>query len=283
MPGQSKTNVVEDLKVWGHVRTVFDNMNYGFRHGDGAGSPMVDVVNIADNIFQIFNISNYAFQGSFNHIYGELIGRIGSLGGNAGCLVTNMEVSFSSGDPGRASPDFFIAANNTIFENCVIRFYTESGKYKRWSLNGKNNEFRGGQVNAPPQIRIYGGSPVSYPRITGMAMYAINGVINNSDYDVFNWLTVSSLHINPDFSGWFLRKGKDGLQQRGDFSKVMRGDLLITEYMLRETRILSWNYPVGYVDRISGDTIFLQNIGVGLRSGVELVINDFGYKLQKEN
>lgn len=276
---QSKTNRIEDLEVWGHVRTIIDNMNYGVRHGDGAGSPTVDGINIADNIFEIFRVNNYAFQGSFHHIYGELIGRLGSVGGNAGALVEDMEIAFSSGDPGRFMPDYYVYASNTIFTNCMMRFYSESGKYKRFPLNGANNEFAGGQVTGPPQIAIYGGAPVSYPRIRGMVMYALNGVFNDSHYDYFKWLTISNVHVNSNGTGWFTRGGPDPSQERGNFTTVVANDLLITEHLTKEGNMFNWNYPVGFVSKISGDTVYLDNVGVGIKNGELLVINDFGWKL----
>jgi hypothetical protein len=262
---QSKHCEIKDLECWLPVFTLFDNCSYGIRHGDGAGSPVVDGVNIAGSIHQIFQINNYVFHGSFRNIYGEGVFKIGMIGGNAGAEL-NCEVDFANSVAGVPSPDYYFYANNTVFQNCILRLYAGAVFGMRITHNGSNNTFIGGQQTAPPLINVYGGSPTSYPRIIGMAQYNLKEIIDESHYDTSYFNTVATLHVNPHFSGWFTKGGPS--VARGDISKVKPGDIVVTAKLARDIFSTMINtYPVGYCQRVSGDTIFLTNIGVGLHDG----------------
>src|SRR5215467_1384578 len=116
---QSKQCEVKDLEVWSPCHTIFDNVTYGYRHGDGAGSPMVDGVNVAGAIHQIFNMATYAFNGVFRNIYAEGIFKLGYVGGNAGARLDDCTFDFSSNVQGLPQPDFYMYCNNVIHTNCT--------------------------------------------------------------------------------------------------------------------------------------------------------------------
>jgi hypothetical protein len=246
---------------------LIDNNTWGVRHGDGAGSPMIDGINIAGHIHQIFNVTNYTFSGIYNNIYGEGVYKIGLLGGNAGAKVDGMNVDFENGNsPNLPTPDFYYYANNVIFSNCILRFYPGAVPGMRMIHNGVNVKFEFGEQNEQPLARLDGGAAVNYPTMEGVTKYSIKGIINDSHRDTCYFLTVNTIHVNPDFTGYFVRYGYPN--DRGDINKISVGDPVITTHKGRNIPgQLFWNYPLGYISKVSNDTVYLNNIGVGIHDG----------------
>jgi hypothetical protein len=181
---QSKECHVERLKVWGATHTVFDNMHFGIPHGDGAGVPMVDGVNIAGNVKQLCSIAAQSFSGVFRNIYAEGLFRLGYVGGAASLSFEDCQIDFATQHPGIPYPDFYIAGSGTSFHGCILRTYMD-GKGYRLVLTGNSNTFEGGTMNEPPvtaNLNDCGLCPT--PLFRNVIMYYGGGVLGTSNYGV---------------------------------------------------------------------------------------------------
>lgn len=257
---QSKQCEVRDLEVWGQCHTVFDNVTYGFRHGDGAGSPAVDGVNLAGLVHQIFNMQNYTFPASFNNVYAESLFKLGQIGGWAGANLTNFSIDFTNKEPGYPSPDFYLFGINVIHYSCGYRLYPGTMKRARIILNNKANTFYGGYTNEPPICTGVDGIN-SNPTFINMSMYYPGTNLNRNNYDSIRSLTKST-NVFVDrstFSGYFLN----------DTSGIKTGDVILTSKIYEDqfSNVNGTAYPVGFVSRLGKDTVYLENVGVGIHNG----------------
>lgn len=259
---QSKQCEVKDLEVWRPVHTVFDNVTYGIRQGDGAGSPYVDGVNIANAVHQIFNIGCVAFSGDFANIYGEGVFKIGNVGGSAGALVPNITVDFSCSSGGMPSPDFFINAVNTTFTNPNMRLYPGTVNNERITINGKNNTFIGGNFNLPPvNITINQGPSNNAFFNVGEYYNVWQKTFSDGNYDSLAYQELNNIYIdNIAFTGYIITKKP--------ISAILAGNPVICA-MGHEDQF-SWlggTRMIGFVSAVSQDTIYLCNTGWGINSG----------------
>jgi len=176
---QSKECHVERIKCWGATHTLFDNVNYGFRHGDGAAVPMVDGVNIADAMKQLCCIYSASFGGTFRNVYAEELFRIGYAGGAATLSFEDCQLNFSTTGPGIPYPDFFILGSGASFHNCMLRCYT-GGIGMRLNLSGSGNYYEGGTMNEPP-IAVNLDENLIYPTslFKNVGMYYSGGILGS--------------------------------------------------------------------------------------------------------
>jgi hypothetical protein len=263
---QSKTNIVYDLECWGFVRTVFDGNSYGFGHGDGATCPYVDIVNIAGGVYQILDAYSNTFSISMSHIYAELLFRIGFTGGFAGAHFSDWQIDFGSSS-GFPSPDCWYFGTDITWDNCMLRVY---GEDTRIILNGVNSVFNGGTMSSPPICRVDPQDnvwtvPQSHPPTFNhvRTYYYPNKWINSNDYDSVKLVSNKTVvHVDrSNFNGYFI--GSAG---------VNVGDILLIAHWLSETTITTFEYPLGYVTAISGDTVHLTKMGVGIHDGDAMAI-----------
>jgi hypothetical protein len=181
---QSKECHIDRLKVWGATHTVFDNRNFGIRHGDGAGVPMVDGVNIAGYAKQLCNIFAPSFSGVFRNVYAEGLFRLGYVGGAAALSFEDCQVDFATQAPGIPYPDFYILGSGASFHGCILRTYMD-GKGYRLVLAGNSNTFEGGTMNEPPvtaNLNKCGLCPT--PLFKNIIMYYGGGILGSSNYGV---------------------------------------------------------------------------------------------------
>lgn len=313
---QSKECHVDRLKVWGATHTVFDNMNFGLRHGDGAGIPMVDGANIAGNVKQLCNIVAPSFSGVFRNVYGEGLFRLGYVGGAASLSFEDCQLDFATQQPGLPYPDFYIAGSGASFHGCILRTYMD-GKGYRLFLAGNSNSFEGGTMNEPPVIANLNGCGLCpMPMFRNIIMYYGGGVLGSSNYSVSttagapapsnvfgadpvyygNTYLFSNpyggldllykytyqtgyertvalsgnpvLHIDlANWTGWFK------LSNPADAALLLKDDILLTANLHYQDQY-SWlqgsSNPVGFIQRISHDTVYLRNIALGIRNGMSL-------------
>ncbi|HLX66929.1 MAG TPA: hypothetical protein VKR41_08025 [Puia sp.] len=315
---QSKECHVERLKVWGVTHTVFDNVNFGIRHGDGAGVPMVDGVNIAGYVKQLCYIAPRSFSGVFRNVYAEGLFRLGYVGGAATLSFEDCQIDFATQQPGIPYPDFYIAGSGASFHGCILRTYMD-GKGYRLVLAGNSNTYEGGTMNEPPvtaNLNDCGQCPT--PLFKNVIMYYGGGILGSSNYGVtisvrgpspLNALgtdpvyfgntylftepysgidllykytyntgyerTVALsgnpvLHIDPvRWTGWFK------LSDPADAALLLKDDIILTS-MLHYQDEYSWfqasTYPVGFIQRIDQDTVYLRNLAVGIREGMRLAL-----------
>lgn len=186
---QSKECHVERIKCWGATHTLFDNVNFGFRHGDGAAVPLVDGVNIADAMKQLCCIYSVSFGGTFRNVYAEQLFRIGYAGGPATLSFEDCQLNFSTESPGIPYPDFFILGSGASFHNCMLRCYT--GKPgMRLNLSGSSNYYEGGTTNEPP-IAVNLDENFTYPSplFKNVLMYYSGGILGNTNTNLVSTAT----------------------------------------------------------------------------------------------
>ena len=190
---QSKECHVDRLKVWGATHTVFDNINFGIRHGDGGGIPMVDGVNIAGNVKQLCTIVAQSFSGVFRNVYAEGLFRLGYAGGAAALSFEDCQIDFATQQPGLPYPDFYLAGSGASFHSCILRTYMD-GKGYRLVLSGNSDFFEGGTMNEPPvtaNLNDCGLCPT--PLFRNIIMYYGGGILGSSNYG----LTINSRGPGP--------------------------------------------------------------------------------------
>jgi len=181
---QSKECHVERLKCWGGTHTVFDNMTYGFRHGDGAAVPLVNGANLAGSVKQLCRIYAAAFPGSFRNIYAEELFKVGFVGGHATISFEDCQLDFATHGPGTPYPDFFILGNDVTFSNCMLRSYTGTVGM-RLLLSNTNDHFEGGNTNEPP-VAVNLNDNIGYPNpsFRNVIMYYSGGILGDNNYGI---------------------------------------------------------------------------------------------------
>ncbi len=181
---QSKECHVERLKCWGPTHTLFNNVDYGFRHGDGANIPMVDGVNIASQVKQLCRIHAASFSGVFRNVYAEGLFRLGYVGGIATVSFEDCQIDFATQNPGIPYPDFFVLGSGASFHGCMLRCYT-GGKGVRLILSGTNNYYEGGLMNEPPvAVNLDNAAVYPNPSFKNVAMYYSGGLLGSKNTGV---------------------------------------------------------------------------------------------------
>lgn len=186
---QSKECHVERLKCWGATHTVFDNVRYGIRHGDGAAVPFVDGVNIADAVKELCAIYAGSFGGVFRNVYAEQLFRVGYVGGPATVSFEDCQLNFATEGTGLPYPDFFVLGSGVTFHNCMLRSYC-GGPGMRMVLSGCGDLFEGGAMNEPPvAVNLDNNGIYPSPLFSHIGMYYSDGVLgsgNNTQVSVFS-------------------------------------------------------------------------------------------------
>ena len=313
---QSKECHVERLKCWGPTHTLFDNVGYGFRHGDGANIPLVDGVNIASHVKQLCRIFATSFSGVFRNVYAEGLFRIGYVGGLATVSFEDCQINFETKDPHFPYPDFYVLGSGVTFRNCMLRSYMGSTGY-RLLLSGTNNHYEGGTMNEPPiAFNVWDGWNFPNPSFSNIQLFYSGGILGNSNTGSANapsaFLASNGLGPDPiyfgntyvyrsttygmdvlyklsyqdnyertvtvggtpvlhiDRSSW---TGYFKLPRPSDISYLREGDFLLTpglHYQDQFAYLQAPTYPVGIIDRISHDTVYLRNTAVGIHDGMSL-------------
>src|SRR5579862_3085936 len=268
---QSKANSVEKLMVWGGVHTVFDGVSFGFLRSDGSIAPLIDLVNIAGAVHQLLNCHAGSFPVSVKRVYAESLFKIGYCDGLAGSLFEDFQVDFANSNPGVPTPDFYFFGRNIIWINCMLRLYGDNPHKARILLCNTNSKFVGGSMNYPPVVtNLSGNSTFEKPIFDYVSMYYKGGIYNGGKQDTtfpIRYYT-PSIKVNDDFSGSFQC-------QNGDEKRIAVGDMILTQHPFLDQfpGLTSYSYPVGIVAAISGSTIFLQNIAVGISNGMTIPIS----------
>lgn len=260
---QSKSNTVHRLMCWGNVHTVFDGVHYGFRHGNGATCPDIDGVNLAGYIHQFINAYAYNFAIYASNVYAEGLFKVGNTGGFAGVTFSNWTIDFQLA-PGVPMPDYYVWGSNIFWMGCELRIYN-NGVYARLILNGQDNLFACGSMNVPP-VCIGAKRP---PLFMAVSMYDLGTRLDQGGYDTLVYCSQGSiLHVDKSsYTGYLVGPN-------GGFAV---GRILMTSHYYLDPSLpstYSYQYPVGFVTGMSGDTTTLVNIGWGLNDGDKLEIWD---------
>ena len=280
---QSKQCDVEDIECWMPVHTLFDNLSYGIRHGDGSNAPFVSGVNIANNIHQLFCVYLPSFPGSFEKIYGEGVFKIGMMASALGVHLSDIQIDFQTNNPNTPSPDFFMMIGGVTCTNCMFRLYPPSPAMGRITINSSGiggNTFIGGSFNKPPACLQFVSTPTNTIFINVAAwdlnkMFSCNVNDPSSHLDSATWSDHVFLTVDKSNFTATLTQHGPGTSQRG---KANVGDLIVTEAPLEDQfSSIKQCHIIGYVDAVDGDKIHLSNVAWGVRSG-EYSLSGFNAK-----
>ncbi len=313
---QSKECHVSRLKCWGTTHTIFDNVSYGFKHGDGAGIPMVDGVNIASAVKQLCRIQAASFGGSFRNVYAEGLFRLGFVGGPATVSFEDCQIDFATQDPGIPYPDFYVLGLGTTFHDCMLRIYP-GVPGARLILSGTNNHYDGGTTNAPPiTVNLDNNGVYPNPSFSNMNMYYSGGILGSSNRGVIMGASPfrgsNGTGTDPLYPGntSFFRDASAGVgvtykfTYGSSYERTIRlsgepvvhinksnwtayfklaavtdnhllkpGDFILTSglhYQDQFTGTYAPTYPVGIIQRIGHDTVYLQSLAYGIGEGMAL-------------
>ena len=265
---QSKQNRVVNLEVWRQTHTVFDNVTYGIRQGDGACSPFIDGLNGAGAIHQLFNLGNNSFLNGAQGIYMEGLFKIGNLGGSGTSTILYSQIDFNSQKPGTPSPDFYMNLFGVTSIGCVYRLYpgcvvNSSGTpLERIVLNGKNNIFQGGAFNHPPVNQQAGNGPLNNVFINVLKCYdPYLGTFNDGNCDTLVYQEQNTVYVNKaDWTGYFVT-------QKPLYQSMIGNPVITTGHFMDQFSFVTGNRMVGQISKISSDTAYFCNAGWGIQSG----------------
>jgi hypothetical protein len=267
---QQKSNHVTRLQAWGWFHTAIDCGRYGAHRGDGSICPVIYGVNIAGYAHQFINYYSGSHPGSAQNVYAEGLYKIGFSGGPAGFNFDNCQFNLQLPDPGTPFPDYVYAGGTTTWTNTEIRVYGDS---MRIVLNTPGNIFKNGTITNPP-VCINQEMPTnkSYPptQFDNVSMYLTGYLLNGNGWDSLVSMGNATITVNPDFTGYIISSGY--LPQIGDLLLTHHhyGD----DYPQYAGLMGSWEYPVGRVTAIAGDTVKWDHTGQGLHTGDVLIIYD---------
>lgn len=178
---QSKECHVDRLKCWGPTHTLFDNVHYGFHHGDGAAVPYVDGVSIAGSVKELCSILASSFGGGFRNVYAEMLFRIGYAGGPATVYFDDCSFNFATEGPNTPYPDFFVLGSGATFRNCMLRCYTGAPGLRLF-LSCTSNVYDGGAMNEPPvAVNLDNSGIYPSPVFKNVVMYYSDGILGSGN------------------------------------------------------------------------------------------------------
>jgi hypothetical protein len=156
---QSKEIHIDRFKCWGSAHTILDGLHYG--RGTGGGSVMINGMNIAGNVNQLFELVADRFPLSAKDIYSESLFRIGLVGSGAGANFINFQIDFLTGK-GMPAPDYIFAGGPATFTGGMLRYYDGNSTH-RMNLSTMHVVFRDMTLSTPPIItNLYGKGLSSY-------------------------------------------------------------------------------------------------------------------------
>lgn len=209
---QSKEIHIDRLKSWGTCHTILDGVTYG--NGTGGGSVMIEGMNIAGNVNQLFNLVNDRFPLSAKDIYSESTFKIGSLGGSAGATLYSPEIDFIAG-PGMPAPDYLIQGGCFI-EGGSIRYYDGDSTH-RLNLVNTYSTFRDMTLGSQPiTVGLYGAPQNTFPVPTYENVHNyVTGRAITANADTLIRLPNISVTVNQ--TSWTASYAATGLERPGDY------------------------------------------------------------------
>jgi hypothetical protein len=260
---QSKGNQLNDLMCWGAVRTVLDGIHFGFLRSDGSTAPFVNVMNIAGGAYELVAATSATYPVSMSNVYATQLFKIGEVNGPTPTVFNGLEVNFQLGT-GMPSPDFYFAGSDVTFTGSMLRVYNAQTKFNRITLNSPGNVFNGGLFSSPP-VAVTGQKFSPGPTFNSVNLSYTGGVLNSNNYDSVYMLS-TSLTVRVDRSNYC------GYFTTANAASLIPGDVLLTAKQNEDggvapvtVPVMNYQYPLGFVSAIGGDTVYLQNIGVGIR------------------
>ncbi len=311
---QSKEIHIDRLKVWGPCHTILDGRRYGV--GTGGGSVMIEGLNVAGSVNQLFNVITDRFPLSAKDIYSESLFRIGTVQGSAGANFINFQVDFLNG-AGMPAADYLFAGGPATFYGGSLRYYN-GDPTQRMLFNNASVTFRDMTLSTAPIIYSIQGIDLSahpQPSFSNVNLYSpygtYGGVIGRDvgipmPYFYFNGSDplyhTSRYKYKTVGISYDIQQNQDyeDIQSIGAFA-VRVDRTLWTAYFIASTPFvkpgdylvsgdISQYYDlnlnsaptaqIGRVTRIAGDTVFLDQVGLNVTSGTYNLYVDFVYNSQ---
>ena len=290
---QSKEIHIDRLKCWSSTYTVLDGLNYG--RGTGGGSVMINGMNIAGNVHQLFYIRTDRFPLSAKDVFAESLFRIGTVGGAAGASFINFQIDFLTG-PGLPAADYLFAGGPAVFNGGMLRFYNGS-KTQRMIFNNARVVFRDMTMSTAPIITsIYGRGlatnpeplfdnvAIQYSRWFGgvigrdqtypVPYYFMNGIdplYHNSSYAFESREGVSyRIHETQDYEELVPIGSANVVIDRNNFTGYFIGhteNLLTGDYILTGDLRPAPTSQIGRITAVAQDTVYLDQVGLNAKSG----------------
>lgn len=262
---QSKEIHIVRLKCWAATHTVLDGVTYG--RGTGGGSVMIDGMNIAGSVNQLFNLITDRFPLSAKDVYSESLFRIGNVGNGAGSNFINFQIDFLTG-PGRPAADYLLAGQANFYGGC-LRYYDNSGNH-RLPLSNITAMFRDLTINNPPIIvGLYGGIVYPTPQFDNVHLYYSGKTLVCHEM-------LTRFHTTPtliiDRSKW-----TGNLTVPADIAKIIQtGDYILGSPTSKGRRSYDpeinhgniATVQIGRVTKVVSDTVYLDDVGLNAYSGM---------------
>lgn len=266
---QSKEIHIDRFRCWASTYTILDGLNYGV--GGGGGSVMINGMNIAGNVNQLFNLATSTFTLSAKDVYSESLFRIGFVGAGAGSNFINFDINFLTG-PGMPAADYIILGQAN-FHGGQLRYYDNDRTHRLNFITGANMRnslmFRDMVINNPPLVTALYGIPTnSYP---SAVFDNVRGYYTplKKDFDTLMTFPYRMSYFNIDRINWVGTLVESGI---GAVAKI--GDYIIGEPTAQTRNYYDVPYDcptkqIGRVTAIKGDSLFLDEIGLNTFSNTQ--------------
>jgi hypothetical protein len=260
---QSKEIHIDRLKCWASTQTVLDGSHYG--RGTGGGSVMINGMNLAGCVNQLFYLTDIRFPLSAIDVYAESLFRIGTVYGTPGANLINCSIDFLTG-ANMPEPDYLLNCNSAIhFYGGSLRYY-DNDRYHRLNLGAVNASFQDMTLNNRPITDGLYGIPTN--RYPAPSFSGISGFYS------FTGDTLIRLAVRPnmvvDRKNWTARfdAGREiGSYQVGDY--ILGSGVSTTKFW--DSALNDRHCPlvqIGRIVAINGTTVHLINIGLNAYSGI---------------
>jgi len=263
---QSKEIHIDRLKVWASTYTIVDGLNYGA--GSAPGSIMINGMNIAGNVNQIFNINAGRFPLSALNIYAESLFRIGFVNGTAGVNFTNFQIDLLTG-PGMPAADYIFSGGPVTWSGGMLRYYDASYTH-RMNLSQMLATFQDMTLSNPPMViglYAYGINGHPTPSFRNIHLYYGNRPMK-ADFEALHALPFVPL-ITVDKTKWL-----------ASFPVIPGISFKPGDYILASPTDKTGRYfdsgmnpgecstiQIGRVISITGNTVNLDDVGLNAYSG----------------
>lgn len=289
---QSKEDHIIRLKDWGNTRCLVDGVHYGM--GTGGGSVMIDGMNLAGANFELFDINTTRFPLSAENIYAENLFCIGSLGNGSVSSCDRCQIDFMNGS-GIPCPDYYISGSMN-FHGGHLRIYNNDST-TRMNFSNVNGAFDNMTIGTPPIINSLSGGGVDYypiPFFDNVKVYyslSHGGYIGRNTMQppsmfygidpLYHTSRYGNLFINQDYETDSTIGVGNYVVDRTNWTayctRVNTGSWELNNYLLtagitgywdqQENPGLDPTSQLGRVIKISGDTLYLDQVGLNAVNG----------------
>lgn len=263
---QSKEIHIDRLKVWASTYTILDGLRYGT--GGAPCSVIINGMNVAGNVNQLFNISAGRFPLSASSIYAESLFRIGYVYGAAGVNFQDFQIDILTG-AGMPAADYIFYGGPINWSGGMLRYY-DSQPTHRMNLSQMLATFKDMTMTAPPMViglYAYGINGHPTPTFQNINMYYQN-VPMKADFEAITaFPLVPKITIYPNWTASFTRP--EGFELNpGDYIMASPTDKTGIFY----DQDMAWGYQcstiqIGRVTSVVGDLVTVDQVSLNAYEG----------------